>query len=326
MSDNDDSIQILSAPPSVIQAVYHAATGKTENLTRYVFKNFIVRKSDLDQLYMKLKQQIDLCETLAEPTVTVKLSFTNRETQLFSSWERFNLFDSGKMELIDDIIIKIEFILKIPKTEIIQRCVINIDIDSRLSVVCSDRADLSDFEFIIIASHRIPPIMVSIDFVDYVYAKNLCQTVEDWAETLDESKNFRLAKVLSLKKFPLAFSMKAFGTVCAAAFVFMYGHLTKSDLIDTKWISFFIGMSMVMWSFSTVFVLYIGNLTASIIVKSVIPAVIILTAGDQKAYQKLKERSNNLTYTILKFILGYSAAFGVNIAASYAYAWLTRTP
>jgi hypothetical protein len=72
-------------PASAVQALYHAATGKTENLEKQLIKNFIIRKNDLEQLYFKVLQQLEHFEKVAGPTVTVKVRFHNNESQQFSS-------------------------------------------------------------------------------------------------------------------------------------------------------------------------------------------------------------------------------------------------
>jgi hypothetical protein len=112
--DQGDVLVINRVPASAVQALYHAATGKTENLQRRFTKTFVVRKNDLEQLYFKILQQLDHFERVADPTVTIKVSFHNDESQQFSSWERFKIFDKGKAEIVSDIVIKFEFIIRLP--------------------------------------------------------------------------------------------------------------------------------------------------------------------------------------------------------------------
>ena len=83
----EESGEIFPLPTTAVQALYHAATGKTENLTKQLTKAFIIRKNDLDQLHFKILQQLQHFTKLAGPTVTIKVQFHNQESQQFSSWE-----------------------------------------------------------------------------------------------------------------------------------------------------------------------------------------------------------------------------------------------
>lgn len=168
-----DILVIERAPASAIQALYHAATGKTENLQKRFTKNFIVRKNDIEQLYFKILQQLDHFERVAGPTVTIKISFHNHESQQFSSWERFKLFDSGKAEIVSDVVFKIEFLLRFPELSNVQRYVLNIDIDSKLPMLSEDDKAKEPILRFFPRLDLIPSLTVSIDFIDYLCAKIL---------------------------------------------------------------------------------------------------------------------------------------------------------
>jgi hypothetical protein len=68
----------------------------------------------------------------------VKVSFHNEESQHFSSWERFKLFDSGKAEIVSEVVIKYEFLIRLPELKDPQQYILNIDVDSKLPVVNDD--------------------------------------------------------------------------------------------------------------------------------------------------------------------------------------------
>ncbi len=175
-------------PATAVQALYHAATGKTENLTKQLSKDFIVRKNDLDQLYFKIQQQLEHFEKVAGPTVTINVRFHNRESQQFSSWERFKFFDSGKAEIVSDVVLKFEFLIRMPELTKPQRYVLNIDIDSKLPVVADeDDGGRISFLSLFFSPKGFPSLTVSIDFIDYLCAKNFLQIVEDWFNALEAS-------------------------------------------------------------------------------------------------------------------------------------------
>jgi hypothetical protein len=185
----EGEVLLAPLPATAVQALYHAATGKTETLEKLAAKNFILRKNDLDQLRFKVLQQLAHFETIAGPTITVKVRFYNSENQQFSSWDRFQIFDSGKTEIVSDVVVKFEFVIKLPEIPNPQRYILTVDLDSKLPVIINDRADTMGFGWLRLYSalESMPSLTISIDFIDYLCAKNFVQIVEDWFNSLEES-------------------------------------------------------------------------------------------------------------------------------------------
>jgi hypothetical protein len=318
-----DVLIIPRVPTSAIQALYHAATGKTENLEKRLTKNFVVRKTDVDQLYLKLMQQLEHFERVAGPTITVKVTLNNHEHQQFSSWERFTLFDSGKAEIVSDIVIKFEFLIRLPEQRDPQRYVLNIDIDSKLPMVVDDRhVGIFDLFFGI---EKIPSLNVSIDFIDYLCAKNFLQIVEEWFNALEESPTPKWYKKLSDLPLNWRFLFSKFGNLGAAAFIALYAYLNGSDLRNITQIIYLGAVALVVWTISTVFCAHMGHLFAKVISKSFIPATILLTTGDERAFKKVQERACAVVPKMFIYSLTIIGALCLNVAASFMYAWMTRT-
>lgn len=314
-----DSIASLRKSPSVVQALYHAATGKTENLTKRLAKNYIIRKNDIDQLYHKLKQQLDQYEIVAGPTVTILVKFQNKENHQFSSWERFQIFDSGKHELVDDVIIKLEFVVRIPSTPEPQRYIVTVDIDSRLAVV--EQAMQS--KFILIYIEDLPSIVASVDYIDYVCAKNFIQTIEDWFDSLEESPNSRLLQLLRRSDIPYKDIFLAVGNLSAAAFIGVFGYLKVDDFPGFKQISYFIAVTIVVWTITQLICRYLSNRFEDILLRSFVPPIIVLTKGDERAFARSCERNSK---TVPKLVFSAASALvtgALNLLVGYLYAWFT---
>jgi len=247
-SDPNEGL-VSGLPASAVQALYHAATGKTENLTKQLSKEFIIRRYDIEQLYIKIMQQLEHYEKVAGPTVTVKVRFGNHESQQFSSWERFKLFDSGRTEIVSDLVLKFEFVIKLPEIKSAQRYVLNIDIDSKLPVYIEQgRARLSFLSFILFLEDM-PSLTVSVDFIDYLCAKNFVQIVEDWFATLDSSPSTqwrRWCKRVSMP-WPIMFRT-VFSNIGAAAFLAIYTYLKGPDLGGTTQLMYLLCVTIVAWT------------------------------------------------------------------------------
>src|SRR5205814_4525790 len=114
------------------------------------------------------------------------------ESQQFSSWRRFKLFDMVKAEIVSEVVIKFEFLIRLPDLTTPQRYVLNIDIDSKLPVVASDEEErafgLLRFFYRL---ENIPSVTVSIDYIDYLCGKSFVHVIEEWFKRLEESPSWK---------------------------------------------------------------------------------------------------------------------------------------
>ena len=173
-------IQISQLPRSALQAIYHTVTGKTENLFKFFSKNLILRLPDLINLNDMMNQLMEHYDLIARPTVTVVIKQDNNQSLQYSSFERFLNFRESSTSLTSEVIIKYEFIIQIHGTETHQRCIINIDVDSGLPVLHNSRENEFDddfFELMFVGDSRV--LTVSIDFVDFLVAKNFMNGIEE---------------------------------------------------------------------------------------------------------------------------------------------------
>lgn len=84
---------------------------------------------------------------------------------------------------------KFEFVIRLPGLKDTQRYVLNIDINSKLPVITHDDDEDISFKLSSLFSlvMEFPSLTISIDFIDYLYAKNFLQTVEEWFNSLEAS-------------------------------------------------------------------------------------------------------------------------------------------
>jgi hypothetical protein len=321
-----DVIELKPLPATAVQALYHAATGKTENLSKQLGKNYIVRRRDIDRLYFQILQQLEYYEKVAGPTVTIQVKFKNSEIQQFSSWERFRLFDDSRTEIVSSVVIKFEFVIRLPGTPDPQRYVLTIDIDSKLPVVDDEEDDRASpvLAWFFSSLANLPSLTVSIDFIDYICAKNFSQIVEDWFNSLETSPDFKWLSRVRRSPPISAMAFSRLGNFGAAAFVALYAYLRTENLGNVTQLMYFASVTIVIWTIINVFFSYIGGLFAATLSKSFIPASVLLTVGDERAFKRVQDRTKAIVPKLMRYALGASGALLINIIASFMYAWLTR--
>ena len=322
---NSITLVATPLPASAVQALYHAATGKTENLTKRLTKNFIVTKDDLNQLYLKINQQLEHFEKIAGPTVTVNVKFANSEIQQFSSWERFSFFDSGTSEIISEIIVKFEFVIKLPDINDPQRYVLTVDIDSKLPVAARNEGSLDDIPLHIIhyISETSPSLTISVDFIDYLCAKNLSQIVEEWFKILEES---RTTKWLSRARRSFMWWPQIFNRIAlvgSAIFLSSYCYFRDGYLGNSGQIVYLISFAIILWAIMSIFCDRVGDLFSEVIFKSFIPPIILITRGDERAFKRIKDRADRAVPKLILYSVSVFGALAVHLVASFIYSWLT---
>jgi hypothetical protein len=269
-------------------------------------------------------QQLDLHETEADPTITIKVKFHNEESQQFSSWERFKLFDTGKAEIVSEIVLKFEFIIKLPGVEDIQRYVVNIDLDSQLPLFAKDNEDETPMNIVRLFPRGFPSLNASIDFIDYLCAKNFLQVIEEWFNALEATPDSKFRTLVARFPIPSFFIFSQVGNIGVAAFIAFYVALKGESLQGSMQLAYLSSMAIVVWTLSVLLCRYLGHRFDSAISKGFIPSSIVLTAGDERAFKKAEVGAQNAFPKSMAYAATALCTLAINILTSYLYAWMTR--
>lgn len=149
-------------PPGVLQALYHAVTGKTENYSKRLSGNVVIAHTDIVRLHDMILQRIQHYETVYPATVSVIIKDADEKKLTYSSWERFRFLEIGSMSVTSELILKFEFLIKLPSSNDPQRCIINIELDSGLPIVTAEDGISTNFiSFFGSFSYKWRPVLIS---------------------------------------------------------------------------------------------------------------------------------------------------------------------
>jgi len=320
----DDTGSLVEAiPRTVLQAVYHAVTGKVENQSKTLKGNVEIHHDDVVRLYSMIKQRLEHYEIVADPSVTVVTKSADDQRLTYSSWERFRGVELGTLEVTSELILKLEFVLQIPNTPSPQRCVVNVAIDSGLPVVSTDQKYPSDFyEYFTTFALEWDAVRVSVDFVDFLVGKTFSSTVEEWFGTLRVAPQSKWAKS-SVKLIPAIKLLMAQSGRFGFA-IFMAGYMLFAGPGGSiRSIVYAACAGLTIWCALNILGVHFSRVISRRISLAVIPAVVLLTEGDARAYEKVKTRINGARSDVIQ--LGFVGVTQIllNVVASYAYAALT---
>lgn len=213
-----------------VQHIYNEITGRSEELSRNYRINHCTTYDDIKQLYIKIIQTQEQYNIVSN-NCSVTLYHLDDQKQVFSSFERFELYDRTTISPVENIRIEFNFLLLLPKQRKPQSYQIEINIQSRVTIskrIKQESSIHSDFLLGIIQDRT---AMVEIRYIDYTVARTFQVAIDSWFKGLTCSPNTPFLS--QLKKlsddFPLILrfaTVLAFLLTCLSAF--------PPDLIGTS--------------------------------------------------------------------------------------------
>lgn len=182
------------------QAMYHIITGKTEKLTHSYNGNYKINFASITQLNTKLQQMIQQWNILGQ-TCNITVSHMDDNTQKFSSYERFQLYDQTLTSPIKSIVFNFNFLIKLPDTRCeekyrTQHYNISIRLSSR-TVAYNEKPIGMPTAVLKLFSDSV--VVSEIEYVDYNIARSVNATIDSWVNNLEKTEENRILEILQAK-------------------------------------------------------------------------------------------------------------------------------
>lgn len=319
-----DHLPISALPKTAVQALYHAVTGKTENLRKPYFGNVLVSEEDIDHLLSMIAEQISHYTLLASPTVTVVVKDGAHRSSTYSSWARYKELRVATKEVTSEVLLKIEFVMQLPETLTQQRCVISLTLDSALPVMCnSDFTAQLPAEFARFVMKRgWLALDVSIDFVDFLVAKNFMTHIEEWFEGLSQTAKPKMSAFLIDGQNTIRLTIMQSGRIGLAAFLLSAVYFSRAAL-NLENVVYILGFGILLSAFVSIIQSKVSNFILGRIISNFIPGVIIISKVDTEKYNELVSKLSSPFASLMGVAATVILSVAVNIGSSYAYTWLT---
>lgn len=175
--------QVISM--KAVQQIYSEITGRSETLERTYKSNHAVNFDDLRQLNVKVQQLYEQYNIVSK-TCSVTLYHADDQKQIFSSFERFELFDRTTLSPVENVRLEYNFLIVLPQMKKPQSYEIDINIHSRAAMVQKARNDPNFRADVFFEFFSQNTAHVAITFVDYTVARNFQVAVHSWFKALPE--------------------------------------------------------------------------------------------------------------------------------------------
>jgi hypothetical protein len=199
----------------VLQDIYNEFTGKTEVISNSFSLHHKTTYNDISDLNSKIMQ---LCEQyhIVSQNMSVTIYFVKEGRVQYSSFERFKIVDT-KSDAIENIRLKYDFLIVLPKTKRSQTYSVEVNIHSRAAIYQSE----SNFPKHLLFNLASITGHLKIEFVDYAVALSFSSTIESWFRSLPQSEAIFGLKYLQGKSEHFPFIFKNISFLIMAAFLYI---------------------------------------------------------------------------------------------------------
>ncbi|WP_448249091.1 hypothetical protein [Thalassotalea agariperforans] len=170
------------------QDFYNEITGKSERLRELYSDPFVLKLAHVEQLHHRLEQsteQYNVCSFHE----TYSVNYIDDSSERFSSLERLKLHVGSRGTAVEEVIIKYNILIILPKTSRPQEYIISIRMASRVAKIETMRKQLDSVPFNIplYQMETAKAASFAIEYVDSTVANALMSVIKSWFNTVDRN-------------------------------------------------------------------------------------------------------------------------------------------
>lgn len=198
----DDEQQLLiqagSGQVSIqqFQHIYNLITGKSEEITKNSAKAIRLDVDDLVQLDTKIQQMLEQFNLVGQ-TASYTCYYDNGEKEVFSSCERFSLQAGSSNQTTESIYFKYRFAILLPQLKKPQNYTVTIRALNRLEALKKMlRGAPMGMPRGMINFFNAKTIELKVEYIDFAVSRSLMATLDGWLNSLDETPETPILKLL----------------------------------------------------------------------------------------------------------------------------------
>ncbi|MFC2993114.1 hypothetical protein [Halomonas tibetensis] len=320
--NNDEKGEVVSVadqPVSmkVIQSIYNEITGKTEKIGKSLSDDHDIDIGALKQLNIKINQMLEQYNIVSK-NCSVTLYHVDDCKNQYSSFERFELYDSSSMSPCENIQLEYNFLIVLPETKKPQSYKIIVNLHSRVALKLKAESEHGiSRRFLRIVARRTG--QYDIEYVDYTVARNFQTAIDQWYASVVKGKENKIIQLLQDKSehFSSIFRILTVAIVSFAIVNNAESLIGESPTLQ----SVFLGG---IFSFSLIYLLgmialKIGSFTERSIDVHQATSGLRLNMGDKRAFENFdKSNSKSIKGAVWSTVL----VIAINIFSTYLSSFL----
>lgn len=303
-----------------VQSLYNEITGKTETLSQTLRDDHEIKFSDIKQLNTKICQLYEQYRIVSKNCSVTVFHIDDCKEQ-FSSFERFQMYDSSNSSPCENIQLEYNFLIVLPETKKAQPYKITINLHSRAAL-----SKKASFEHGI--SRRIIRIIASktgnyeIEYIDYTVARNFKVTVDKWYETVQKKQRSKI-----IEKFQnISEQIPSIFKITTAFAVLLIVFLHREELVtNTATPDMLFRASLL--AFGSVYILgllseKLGTICEAAIDSYQVASGLQLNHGDKRTIKEFRKTNQR---NVRNALITAGITIALNILSSYLYGFFGVT-
>ena len=215
-----------SVSMQTVQDIYNEFTGKSEEISKSYRLHHKTCFEDIEQLNLKIEQLREQYNII-EKNCNVTLYHVDDCKEVFSTFQRFRLYDKSSLSSIENVHLQYNFLILLPKINRPQHYKIEIDIHSRAAIKQKSKIEHGIHRRImnIIATRT---AVLEIEYIDYTVARNFRTTIDSWFNGLEASEPHKLLNIAQDNSHHFALISR----YLSAAFIFAFFYANSAGWVD----------------------------------------------------------------------------------------------
>lgn len=298
------------------KAVYQAMTAKNDCRSKIFPRNVRVKLDDIYDLNNRIVEKLRNYNLLGFST-SITANFKGRQTIDFSSWNEFENHKWNESEAVLALTIVWEFNVLLPQYELPQKHLLVVKLtdglrpEEMLNIVFAGKLENMDE-----IERQVCPVVVRVDFINYILGDELLRIVEEWDKGLPiqyGGENKFVSKVKKQKR-KLAFIIQYITDIiyiCCAISLFNFTihsfeiekvyDLSIGNIEEMIWI---LGVLIVIFIFVNRIAQWLANMLYMSLGEEPDTHIFEINKGDTNLQEKLQIRNKKTKMSVVMSVIG----------------------
>ena len=310
---------IARIPREALQAMFYMFTGKPDSIVKIFDRRIVITIRDIEELNLSIAEKLDN-HRIEGVFASVDIGYENNKIDRLSSWDDFVSKNWNIADITDHILVKWDFLIKLPKNPVPQRHTLVVRLSSSIDHVQFLQLLLSrDFDELEKLDEQVAPCHCRVDFINHILSQELINVVEEWNKSRSQpTTQAGFYHYLKKIKIWIARAIHYSLPLCGALIALSFLHNSTSQLNLEASPSLEDMRNMLYWltgiSFAVIILTKLGHNIAN---KAYVAlsnygktAIFNITNGDRNYSLELEKRNQN---SVRKFFFTAIVALVINV-------------
>ena len=171
---------IASTPREALKAMFYMFAGKPDSIVKIFDRRIVIKIEDIEELNLRIKEKLEN-HRIEGVLTSVDIGYENNKIDQLSSWDEFASKNWNIADVTDHILVKWDFLIKLPQYPIPQRHTLVVRLSSGIDPRQLFQLMISKgFDELDKIDEQVAPCHCRVDFINHILSQELINVVEEW--------------------------------------------------------------------------------------------------------------------------------------------------